>query len=100
MEANLLAVERQVCSMEMLSDLGSMHSAVILASCDEKQWVVYILPTFHGRRTQFLDIQPEAVRYPLYTAGIADKNLKLVVLKCLVSLWPRSAKWILVSLPR
>ena len=85
MDANLLAVKRYVCSIKMLSDLGSMHSAVMLASCDEKQWVVYILPTFHGRRTQFSDIQLGAVRYPLYTAGIADKNFKFVVLKCLVS---------------
>ena len=71
--------------MEMLSDYGSMHAAVIFDPCGVKQAAISILPTFYGRRTQCPDIQPGPARYPFYTVGITDKNFKLVELKVLVS---------------
>jgi hypothetical protein len=79
-DGNLLAAERQLCSWEMLTDLGSMPAVLIFDPCDVKSIAVCFTPTFDGRRTQSLDAQLGAEPHPLYTSGIADKNFKLVEL--------------------
>ena len=58
--------------MEMLTDNGSMHAAVIFDPRGVKQAAISILPTFYGRRTQGPDIQPGPAQYPFYTVGITD----------------------------
>lgn len=78
---DLSAAKGQVCTREMLPDLGSVRAIVISDPRDIQQSAVCLPTTVHGRRTELLDIQPGAVTYPPYCTGIADKNFELVELK-------------------
>jgi hypothetical protein len=65
----------------MRPDLGSMHATTIFDPRDIKRSAVCLLPTIHRRRTQSLEIQLVAIRYPSYCLRITDKNFELVELK-------------------
>jgi hypothetical protein len=78
---DLSAAEGQLCTREVFSDLGSVHAIVIFDPRDIQRSAVCLPATVHGRRTELLDVQPVAVRNPLYCTGIADKNFELVELR-------------------
>ena len=80
-DGDLPAAERQLCSWEMLADLGGMPAALIFDPRDVERIAVCLPPTFHGPRTQSLDTQLGAEPHPLYSPGIADKNFKLIELE-------------------
>jgi hypothetical protein len=65
----------------MFSALGSVHAIVISNPCDIQPSAVCLPTTLHGRRTELLDLQQAAVRYPPYCTGITDENFELVELK-------------------
>ncbi len=67
--------------MDLLCGLSSMHATAIFDPRNIKLSAVCLSSTFHGPRTQLLEIQLVAVRYPTYCPGITDKNFELIELK-------------------